>query len=173
MLKKLIPLLIILLSIIGCVPKTPEIGYTVKIPSQKIEKQLKKHFPLIEETDSLVIKLENPTVKIENRKVYTGITIKIKTPLLIILSGKAYISGNIKYKPETGRIYLVNPSIEYLAINGKVVVSSNMPQIKEILNDIIKSTFKKTPIYTLKKSYRKQVKSIKLSERALLVKIGF
>ncbi len=170
--KKLIPLFIIFLSILGCVPKTPEIGYTIKISPQEIEKQLKKHFPLIEETDSLVIKLENPSVKIENRKVYTGITVKIKTPLFITLSGKTYISGNIKYKPETGSIYLVNPSIEYLAINGKVVVSSNMPQIKEILNDVIRSTFRKIPIYTLKETYRRQVKSIKLSEGTLLVRIG-
>ncbi|WP_456397232.1 DUF1439 domain-containing protein [Desulfurobacterium sp.] len=172
MMKKPALLFIILVSIIGCVPKTPEIGYTVEIPPQKIEKQLNKHFPLIEETDSLVIKLENPTVMIENGKVYTGMTIKIKTPLFITLSGKANISGNIEYKPKTGNIYLVNPSIEYLAINGKIVVSNSTPNIKKILNDVVKITFKKIPIYTLKESYRKQVKSIKLSEGALLVRIG-
>ncbi len=159
-------------SLFSCIPEMPKLGYTIKVTPEKIETQLRKSFPITRETDSFVVRLEEPMVNIENGKIYTGITVKVKMPPFLSISGSAYISGNVKYEPATGKIYLVEPSIEELSINGKMVISNKMPALKNIIKDVIQSTFRKIPIYRVNLRYRKQVKSIEISGNALLIKIG-
>ncbi|WP_457567527.1 DUF1439 domain-containing protein [Desulfurobacterium sp.] len=170
--KKLIALFILgAVLIFSCIPEPPAPFYTITVTANQIETQLKRKFPIIVDSNSFTISLKNPEVDIKSNRIYTGMAVKIKTPLSLSLSGRVYVSGTVKYEPSTGKIYLVNPAIEELAINGKIVISGKVPAIKEVVNDVIRTTFKKIPLYQVNAKYRTNVKAIKISGNRLVIKV--
>jgi len=119
------------------------------------------------------VKLDNPRITLleGSDRVQAGLdaTVKVKLGDERPFRGSADISGNVRYVPEQGEFFLMDPEIETLSIEG--VPDSYADKIDAIMTTALAAFFDARPIYTLKESDTKQA-AAKLALKDVAVENG-
>lgn len=109
---------------------------------------LKKTYFLIFETE-----LANPRVKLRDgsERIHLGMDVGVTIELFGLAKsfrGKADLSGGIRYEPDGGNFFLVNPYVEKLEIDD--VPDERANKANEAISSALTAYFNTYPVYTLK-----------------------
>ncbi len=164
---KIFLIIIAILSFSGCV-KNFHPGYSIVLTPERIEKELKKGFPVKEKVDNITVTLRDPEVKINNNRIFIGTYLKSELWGFSVLRGTISVSGIPKFKESTRKLYIEAFQIEKLTVNGKKMEDENL---KKVVSLFFKRVIGEIPVYTFKK--KSKIKSIKVQNGKVYLKLGF
>ncbi len=169
-------LVIIAITISGCIKDINPNGMTVAIPASKLTQSLQQQFPITQDTDYGKVTLKNPKAFLQkgSDRITAGTTVLFSNPLISQQQGSVYISGKPYFDAKSGAIYLTQPVIEKLNINGYKLGDFLKGSTSQMLNPIVDEIFHKIPIYKLNKNSIQGsfVKNVQVVDGSLLVTFG-
>ena len=126
------------------------------------------------------VTLDNPRITLVegSERVQAGLDVAVKIRLgnNSPLRGSADVSGNVRYVPEEGQFYLVEPDIETLSVEG--IPAAYIDKVDEVMTKALGAFFKTRPIYTLKETDTKQaaaklvLKDVAVQNNELVLTLG-
>lgn len=156
--------------------------YVITIPEAEIAEKLQHKLPM-EKTYLLIFKvtLDNPRVDLVagNNRINLGLDVQLNIHIngdSKPLGGKLDASGSLKYVPEEGAFYLVDPVIENLALQG--VPEKHIEKASKVIQQALVHFYSTRPVYKLKHSDIKQsftrlvLKSLEVKDEAVVVTLG-
>lgn len=167
-------LLMMLLS--GCIKDINPSGMTIAIPASQINETLQKEFPITQKTQYGKVTLADPQALLAkgSDRIKAGSTVIFSNALIPEQKGSVYVSGKPYFDAKTGNIYLTQPMIDKLDINGYKLASFMQGSVSDIVKPVINEVFRKIPIYKLNKNSIQGsfVKSVSVEDGSLLVRFG-
>ncbi len=176
--KKFYTIIILLLVLLltGCVKNINSNGMTIAIPASQITQSLQEQFPITQNTQYGKITLKNPKALLQkgSDRITTGTTILYANALIPTQQGSIYVSGKPYFDVSSGDVYLREPNIERLNINGYQLGNYINGSIKNAVLPIINKVFRRTPIYKVNTSSIQGsfVKNVRVENGTLLVTFG-
>lgn len=156
-LKKLVLIMIFVFVVaLGIVSCTFLENKTLSVPKSVIQGKIDKKFPITKNFLFAKVTLKNPKVDFKGDKMY--IDADYSASLVGNgISGKMYLSTNVRYDVNKEELYLVDLSIDkILDENGKEVAdSSEAKMLKSLLSNYIETT----PVYKYGEEYEKKNKN--------------
>ena len=146
-LKTALLMLIMMFGVISCDFLANK---TIRVPNSVIESKAKEKFPITKNFLFAKVTLKNPKVDFKGDKMY--IDADYSASLVGSgISGKMYLSTNVRYDTNKEELYLVDLSIDkILDENGKEVAdSSEAKMLKSLLSNYIETT----PVYKYGEEY--------------------
>lgn len=157
-------------------------NYVLRFTESQLQEKLNAKFPLTK-TYLLIfnISLDNARVHLLDgaQRVAVGLDIVLDINVgkeTRPLGGKLDISGSVNYLAETGQIFLTDPVIENLSLQG--VPEAYIGKLNLILTKALTNYYAEHPIYTLKSTDVKQavvklvLKDVRVENHELVLKIG-
>jgi hypothetical protein len=153
----------------------------IRLSEDQLLKAVEKKLPF-EKTYLVLfdVTLDNPRITLVDgsERVQAGLDVAVEIRLgnKPPLRGSTDISGNVRYVPEEGEFYLVDPDIETLSIEG--IPMAYTDKIDEVMTKALGAFFKTRPIYTLKESDTKQaaaklvLKDVAVENSELVLTLG-
>lgn len=160
----------------GCIKEINPGGMTVAIPASKITQSLQQQFPITQKTQYGKVTLANPKALLQkgSDRITAGATLLFSNSLIPQQKGSVYVSGKPVFDAKSGAVYLTQPSIEKLNLNGyqlgNFLKGANAEMVKPVIDDI----FRKVPIYKLDRGSIQGsfVKNVRVEDGNLLVTFG-
>ncbi len=156
--------------------------YQITIPEADIVAKLNQKLPM-EKTYLLIFKvtLDNPRVDLiaGSNRINLGLDVQLNIHIngdSKPLGGKIDASGSLKYVPEEGAFYLVDPAIENLALQG--VPEKHIEKATKVIQQALVHFYSARPVYKLKRSDIKQsftrlvLKKLEVQNEAVVVTLG-
>jgi hypothetical protein len=156
--------------------------YVIRISESDIQRKLEEKLPLTK-TYLLIfqVTLENPRVRLENgsRRVRAGLDVIFNITLdnnPKPLGGTVDVSGGIRYLAEKGQLFLTDPVVEGLAVQG--IPRQHTDRANMALTKALAEFYEKHPIYTLHAADAKQaaarmiLKDVAVENSELVVTLG-
>ena len=149
--------------------------YVVRIPEEKLQSALEEKLPI---TKSYLlffdVTLENPRVHLENGKdrVDAGLDVRVKINIYKnpkTVEGSVDISGDLRYSAETKQLFLTDPVIENLSVEG--IPPKYTDKLQFALRKAVAGYFEIQPIYTLRTDDLKQ-NAARLALRKIAIEGG-
>ena len=160
----------------GCIKDINPNGMTIAIPASQINETLQKQFPITEKTQYGKVTLANPKALLRkgSDRIEAGSTVIFSNALIPEQKGSVYVSGKPYFDARTGSVYLNDPMIEKLDINGYKLASFLHGSVADIVKPVINEVFKKIPIYKIDKNsiQGSLVKSVSVEDGSLLLRFG-
>ncbi len=176
--KYLFTVLLVAISTIltGCIKDINPNGMTIAIDASKLTQSLQQQFPITQNTDYGKVTLKNPKAFLQkgSDRITAGTTVLFSNALISQQQGSVYVSGKPYFDAKSGAIYLTQPVIEKLNINGYKLGNLLQGSTSQILNPIVDEIFRKIPIYKLNKNSIEGsfVKNVQVVDGNLLVTFG-
>jgi hypothetical protein len=168
--------LLLMLLLTGCIKDINPSGMTIVIPASQINETLQKEFPITQKTQYGKVTLANPKALLEkgSDRIKAGSTVIFSNALIPEQKGSVYVSGKPYFDAKTGSVYLTQPMIEKLDINGYKLASFMHGSVADIVKPVIDEVFRKIPIYKINKNSIQGsfVKSVSVEDGSLLVRFG-
>jgi len=156
--------------------------YVVRITEPDIKQKLNEKLPLTKSYLFIIqVTLANPRVHLKDgtNRVNAGLDVILnvtigKNPKP--LGGTVDASGGISYVPEKGELYLTDPIIENLEIQG--IPTKYMDKVNKALTKALAEYYRDNPVYTLRSTDAKQaaarmvLKNVIVENRELVVTLG-
>ncbi len=149
----------------------------VIIPEQKIQTALNEAFPVHNENRFIKATWSDPLIDLDSYSNRVAFSLNAEIEFLREnYSGEAKVSGEIEYKKSTGSFYLSKSKIESLKIEG--VSEEKLDKITKIVSKVIYFRLDAFPVYTLKRSDKKQllakalIKSVEIHGNNVEVLLG-
>lgn len=156
--------------------------YVVRLTEGQIREKLEERLPLNKSYLFIVrVTLSNPRVELENgtRRVNAGLDVLFNVTINDNpkpIGGTVDVSAGVRYVPEKGQFFLVNPVIESLKVQG--VAEKHTDKVNKALTLALAEYYESHPIYTLSATDSKQVaarmilKSVIVENEELVVTLG-
>ncbi len=164
------------LLLAGCVKEISPTAFSYRIPADRIDRSLQEAFPIKRHTPYGEITLTDPRLLFaqNSNRITAGATLHFKNPLFVEQSGSLYLSGIPYYNAQKGAIYLRDPQLEKITLNGYTLDNTLKSRIQAQLQPLIDHLFEQLPIYridreTLAGSF---VKDISVEKGGLVVRMG-
>jgi hypothetical protein len=156
--------------------------FTFAVSEAQIQERLKARLPFIK-TYFLIFRvtLDNPRVELVegSNRVKGGLDVTLNVRLAQKsreLGGSIDVSGVVKYVPERGEFFLVEPIVERLAVQG--IPEKYAKKINEALTMALGEYYGEHPIYTLKATDAKHtaakmlLKNVSVQNKKLIIILG-
>jgi len=156
--------------------------YEIRVPESEIKARLSEKLPM---TKSYLfvfqVTLKNPRVSLEqgSNRVNGGLDIVLNIKIgneENLLGGTVDISGGVRYAKDEGQVFLVDPIIENLKVQG--VPDKYSKQTIDVLTIALGEYFTDHPIYTLSTFDAKQaaakfaLKNVAVGNKELVITLG-
>ncbi len=169
-------LLLLTLFLTGCIKDINPNGMTIAIPASKITQSLQQQFPVTQNTQYGKVTLKNPKALLQkgSDRITAGATVLFSNSLIPQQQGSVYVSGKPYFDAKTGSIYLTEPNIEKLDINGYKLGNFLNGQVMEQIRPILNEIFKQIPIYKIERNSIQGsfVKNVYVEDGNLLLTFG-
>ena len=156
--------------------------FTVRITQAQISEQLATRFP-IERTVLLLLRwrLTDPQVTFlpERQRVVVGLDAHLNARLdgqRDDLGGRIEVETALRYDPERGAFFLVDPVITKLAIEG--IPEAHVMRVQDSARSLLIEAFNQFPVHTLRRAdlaqgtARKVLKDVRIEDEAIVVVLG-
>jgi hypothetical protein len=161
-------------------PIITSVGF-VRISPKMLQSEIADKFPLEKHALLLTARFTDPKIALENgsNRLGLGVTTTIEAPGHKLLSGRTEVDGEISYNRATGDLFLNNPKVTALRIDGLPKEYEGVA--RSLAGSVLEGYLSKMPIYSLDRSapddYRRAVakrlvKSIKVENGLLVVEFG-
>jgi hypothetical protein len=156
--------------------------YIIRIPESDIQEKVAEKLPMTKRYLLFFeVTLQNPRIALENgsNRINGGIDVDLNITVDNLsqpLGGSIDISGGIKYDPARGELFLTNPTVEKLNIQG--IPETYIKQTNSVISKALAEYYEKNPIYTLNALDAKQaatmlvLKSVVIDSKVLVVTLG-
>lgn len=154
----------------------PALALTVPIPEKALQARIGEQFPLTRRMPlGIDVELANPVVRLAGQDGRIGLALDaaVGLPNQAALSGRADVSGLVRFDPAQGRFLLDDPRLESLQVPG--VPPSYAALVQATVNAAAASLLRSLPLYTLgtgsfAESYAKRhLKSVRVKDGRLLL----
>lgn len=154
---------ILLIAFLFSSPLAMALSYTVQIPEKDLQQMVSAMMPIEKKNYLITVIFSDPKVDLYEGSGKIGVAAKIKVLAVggVQGTGRAKISGTLKYNANKGEFYFKNPKIEQLQINQ--VPSQFIPEIKNIAQQMVTQVLARQAIFKLNDNDVKQ----KLAKSAL------
>ena len=168
--------LVLALLFTGCIKDINPGGMTVVIPASKLTQSLQQQFPVTENTNFGKVTLKNPKALLQkgSDRITAGATVLFSNALIPEQQGSVYVSGKPWFDAKTGSVYLNEPNIEKLDINGYKLGNFLNGSVANQLKPFINEVFRKIPVYRVNNNSIQGsfVKNVKVEDGNLLLTLG-
>ncbi len=158
----------------------PDRQFEIRLSEEQIIQAVSKKLPF--EKSYFVIfdvTLDNPRISLpeDSERVHAGLDVAVDIRLgdrRVV--GSTDASAGIRYQPETGQFFLVEPNVEALALQGMLVAYSE--KVDAAVAQALAVFFEKRPVYTLKDDDTRQkvakytLKKVIVVDGVLVVTLG-
>lgn len=148
----------------------------VPIPEKVLQARVREQFPLTRRMPlGIDVELANPVVSLAGQDGRVGLALDaaVGLPSQPVVSGRADVSGLVRFEPAQGRFVLDDPRLEALQLPG--VPPAYAGAVRAAVNAAASSLLRSLPLYTLDtgsfaESYAKRhLKSVRVKEGRLLL----
>lgn len=154
------------------------LGFTHELTEAEIQQRVDMQMPLRRKTIVADVLIQNPQVVLKEGSDRIGIRADIQATFLdgSVTNGSAFIDGKIRYVPESGEFFFVEPELKELDIENASARDQEM--VRGIADVIIKKALTMFPVYELRDDDLKQkfaksmLKSVTVRDRKLVLELG-
>ena len=131
-------------------------SYTVTVAEQELQEYLSLIKPLEKRSRLYRIKLSDPRVKLikGDERIHFSVQMALSLLGAVHTQGRAEVSGEVEYNPETSQFFLIRPEVEAIEVAG--ISERTSQKIKSVLQKVIGTTFSKVKVYQLQDDDVKQ-----------------
>jgi hypothetical protein len=153
-------------------------SYTLEISESELQKKVSAMMPMKKKNMFVTVTLSEPKIDLIKESNKIGVFTNIEVIALGNLkgSGRANITGTLKYVAEKGEFYFKNPTVVSLEVDN--VTKKFIPKIKELTQSAITKAMSVYPIYKFKdddirhKLAKSALKSVIVEQEKLLVTLS-
>jgi len=153
-------------------------SYTLEISESELQKKVSAMMPMKKENMLVVVTVSDPKVDLIKESNEIGVFTNIEVIALGSLkgSGRANITGTLKYDAQKGEFYFRDPTVVSLEVDN--VAKKFIPKIKAITQLAITKAMSVYPVYKFKgdnikhKLAKAALKSVTVEQEKLLVTLS-
>jgi hypothetical protein len=122
---------------------------TIELTAEDIQAQLAGQFPVRQERPYITVILSDPVVMLEDNSDRIGVELTVSTTTLgnIVGHARGLVDGRLRYVPQTGEFFLVNPEVRRLQVAG--VPQQYQRDMQSVVAAVAKDTLARLPVYRL------------------------
>lgn len=155
-----------------------ELKQRIHLTASDLQAQIASKFPLEKHALILTARFTDPQVTLNSgsNRLGLGITTTVEAPGHKLLSGRTEADGEISYNAETGELFLNNPKVTKLHVDGLPREYEGIA--RSLVGSVLEGYLAKMPIYKLDRSDTRQalakiiVKSVKVEDGELVIEFG-
>ena len=124
-------------------------AFTVELTAAELQTQLAGQFPVQQITPYMTVILSDPTLVLKDNSDRIGIDLTVSATTFGNIAGNArgLVDGQLRYAPETGEFFLLNPEVHRLIVAG--VPPQYQRDIQALVASVAKQALSTIPIYKL------------------------
>lgn len=153
-------------------------AYTLEITEEHLQDKVSAMMPMIKKNMFVAVTISDPKIDLIKESNEIGLFTHIEVIALGSLkgSGRAKITGKLKYVADKGEFYFQNPKIISLELDN--VEKKFMPKIKQLTQLAMTKTMSAYPVYRFNEEDMKQkltksaLKSVTVEQEKLLVTLS-
>ena len=157
------------------------IHHTITLSATEIESNLRTKFPIDKSELIFTAHFSDPTVAINptSGQITLGLKIKVSGIGFTVATGKGEATGDIRYEPKTGEIFLDSPSVKLSDLTLIRLAERDKPKAEKLVERGLQEYFSQMPIYRLNDKdskfvfARRVLKGIKVQDGNLQIELGF
>ena len=153
-------------------------SYTLEISESELQEKVSAMMPMKKKNMFVAVTVSDPKVDLIKESNEIGVFTNIEVIALGSLkgSGRAYITGTLKYEAQKGEFYFRDPTVVSLEVDN--VAKKFIPKIKKITQLAITKAMSVYPVYKFKddnirhKLAKAALKSVTVEQEKLLVNLS-
>lgn len=153
------------------------LSYDLEITEQALQEKVSAMMPIEKKRMFVTVTLSDPQVDLLKDQNRIGFVVKVTAsmPGQLQGSGRASVSGSVRYEPVSGAFYVDDPVVE--SFDVEKLPAKYAPMLKELSQTTISKALMQYPVYTLdesrfdQKMAKSMLESVEVNNEILYIKL--